>query len=184
MFEEDDQLVRSAQKGNLDAIASLYNSHYPAVFRYIYYRLGDQDCSEDLAAEVFVRMVEHVDSYKMRGKPILAWLYTIAHNLVIDYYNHQAKAKAAMQNDTVQETIQEQPVLATQYRQDMECLDRSLKRLTEDQRQFILLRYYEGCELREIAAIMGRNERAIRSLQHRALEAMNKAMKQEGYLEA
>ena len=71
------------------------------------------------------------------------------------------------------------PVKLTEDRLAHECLSRVLKHLTEEQRQVILLRFIENREISELAEILGKNERAIRSLQHRALVALHRWMKKE-----
>ena len=55
-------------------------------------KLCDQEIAEDLTAEVFTRMLANLSRYTPRGKPILAWLYTIARNLVIDHYRQSKSA--------------------------------------------------------------------------------------------
>ncbi len=180
MSEADDRLVQKAQQGSPEAIASIYDSNYSAVYRYIYFRLGDQDCAEDLASEVFVRMVEQIKYYQVRGKPIIAWLYTIAHNLVVDYFHKQSRVNTMLQKQGSDEIDKEHPALVAERNQEEEFIKKVIANLTEKQRQFIMLRFFEGYELAEIANLMGQNERAIRSLQHRALAALNKSIKNQG----
>ena len=86
---DEAHLVRRAQKGDREAIAALYDCCYDSVFTYIYYRVSDQQCAEDLTTEVFVRMISVLPDYVDQGRPVLAWLYTIARNLVIDHYRSQ-----------------------------------------------------------------------------------------------
>jgi len=180
MFGSDDYYVQSAQQGDQEAMAFIYDSHYPAVFRYIYYRIRDQSSSEDLAAEVFVRMIEHIKSYRLRGKPILAWLYTIAHNLVADYFYEQSRGNVELPEDKLMENDPHQPAQVAERHQEKECLEKAMLHLTEEQRQLILLKFIEDYEVAEVAEVMGKNERAIRSLQHRALYALNRAFEKEG----
>ncbi|HFD40054.1 MAG TPA: sigma-70 family RNA polymerase sigma factor, partial [Anaerolineae bacterium] len=92
MLANEKQIIQRAQTGDRAALATIYREHYTAIFNYLFYRLGDQATAEDLTAEVFVRMVDKIESYRYRGKPILAWLYTIARNLLI---NHQQRADNA-----------------------------------------------------------------------------------------
>lgn len=179
MSESDDALVQRAQRGNLEAMTTIYDTHYPAVFRYIHYRLRDQVCAEDLAVEVFVRMVEHIKSYKLRGKPILAWLYTIARNLVADYFYEQSRGNALLLEETLVDSNHLQPAQLIENQQEKECLEKAMLNLTEEQRQLIWLRFIEEYEVTEVAKIMGKNERAIRSLQHRALAALNRVLEDE-----
>ena len=88
VLQNEAGLVQRARCGDSEAVAAIYAQYQQAVFTYVYYRVSDQECAEDLTAEVFVRMMTKLPDYIEHGQPILAWLYTIAHNLVIDHYRH------------------------------------------------------------------------------------------------
>lgn len=174
-------LIWRAQKGDREAIAEIYDRCQSSVFTYIYYRVSDQECAEDLAGEVFVRMIEKLPGYIYSDRPVLAWLYTIAHNLVIDHYRTNNRNAPLSLQDSLTANPQEDghPAYKTEERLIQECLARVMQLLTEEQRQVIQLKFMEDREIAEVASILGRNERAIRSLQHRALGALQRAMEQE-----
>jgi RNA polymerase sigma-70 factor (ECF subfamily) len=175
----DSRVIQQARQGDQVALGNIYDCLYPSVFRYIYYRVSDQETAEDLAAEVFVRMVERIGAYEQRERPILAWLYTIARNLVTDYYRLQDKVDYLPLEERLIAGEIHQPSQVAESRQARDCLARALEYLTEDQRQVILLKFVEDLEIAEVADLLGKNERAIRSLQHRALAAMNRAIEKE-----
>ena len=184
LLPKDSELIRRAKQGDQEALVSLYERYRSSVFSYIYYRVSDQDSAEDLTADVFVRMLTKMDTYVHKTRPILAWLYTIARNLVIDHYRSNGKMNVAHLDEALIVSDDGHPGKIVQERMDQECLRRALEQLTEEQRQVILLKFIEGREIGEVAEILGKNERAIRSLQHRALVAMQKAMEQEQCYEA
>jgi len=176
---DEAKLIRRAQRGDREAIAALYDCCYASVFRYIYYRINEQECSEDLTNEVFVRMISKLPSYVEQGRPVLAWLYTIAHNLVIDHYRSRNDTEDMSLDESLVGTKSDHPAGITEEHFARERLVSAMKKLTEDQRQVVQLKFIEDREISEVAAILGKNERAIRSLQHRALAALNRAMQQE-----
>lgn len=178
-FQEEAKLVQRACQGDAQAVGTLYARHQPAVFTYIYYRVSDQACAEDLTAEVFVRMVDRLPGYSEQGRPILAWLYTIARNLVIDHYRAADARRSLPLEERLAAGAGDRPADAAEARLAQECLARALRHLTEEQRQVILLKFVEDREIEEVAAVLGKNERAIRSLQHRALAALHRAMQKE-----
>ncbi|HSJ59548.1 MAG TPA: sigma-70 family RNA polymerase sigma factor [Anaerolineae bacterium] len=178
----DDQvaLIRRAQRGDAAACAALYDEHYDAVYRYCYYRVGDTDLAQDLAAEVFVRMVEKLDIYQVRGRPLLAWLYTIARNLVVD--THRANGRMMhISLDQAEPAVDgnAMPVDQVARRLEAECLAAAMARLTEDQRQVILGKFVEGRTNAQMGALLNKTEGAIKSLQHRALAALRRALEIE-----
>jgi RNA polymerase sigma-70 factor (ECF subfamily) len=185
---QDDQtgLIQLAQQGDAEACAELYNSHYDAVYRYCYYRVSDAQLAQDLAAEVFVRMVEKLDSFQFRNRPLLAW-YTIARNLVADAYRQEGKVQHlpldeadSLGNNGDGETLAHQ----TDRRLQAECLAAAMCHLTEEQRQVILLKFMEGCSNAQVARVLKKSEGAIKALQHRALRSLKRAMARENCYEA
>ena len=61
-----------------------FQRYYPNLFRYAYIRLRRRPEAEEIASQVFVEAYRGIARYTYTGKPILAWLYRIAHNLVYD----------------------------------------------------------------------------------------------------
>lgn len=180
MHVDDQSLAERARQGDQQALVEIFDQYYPLIFRYIFFRVTHQEVAEDLAGEVFVRLVEKIGEYEARGRPLLAWLYTIARNLVVDYYRSR--------ESSISEELPEN-VLATEGEADQEVekrfvfeqLGRALVQLTEEQRQVVLLKFIEERSNTEVAVLLGKNERAIRSLQHRALLALQRALTEEGY---
>ena len=81
-------------------LAELYETHYDRIARFAFVRMGSQPDAEDVAGEVFLKALESLDSYKERGIPMEAWLFKIAHNLIVDYFRKAAKQKT-MSVDTL-----------------------------------------------------------------------------------
>jgi RNA polymerase sigma-70 factor (ECF subfamily) len=171
--EED--LVRRAKAGDRQAFAEIYERHHGAVYRYILYRVGDVTAAEDLAADVFVRVVERIEGFRYRGRPILAWLYTIARNQVIDHVR-----RAGRRPTLPLEERDAQQVRGARRDQSgaltRQLLATCLRDLTEAQRRVILLKFVEGYSNAEVASIMGKPVGAIKSLQHRALAALRRCI--------
>jgi len=85
MSRDETRLVQRAKEGDPAAFAELYDRYQPAIYRYIFYRVDNTATAEDLTSEVFVRLVERIDRFRYQGRPLLAWLYTIARNLVMRF---------------------------------------------------------------------------------------------------
>jgi RNA polymerase sigma-70 factor (ECF subfamily) len=178
--DDETHLVRLAQQGNQNALVEIYDLFYQSVFTYIFHRVSDQEIAEDLTSEVFVRMVDKIKNFNPQGRPILAWLYTIARNLTIDFYRSHRDAESLSSNeDLIAED--RSPYQVVEERLAQEALGRALGCLTEDQRWVVILKFIEGRDIAEVATILGKNERAVRSLQHRALAALSQTMARERY---
>jgi len=170
-----ERLVEEAQAYSQEAWAQIYDAYYVKLFDYCYLRTGDRAAAEDLAADVYLEALRGIRRYRYRGVPLSAWLYRIARNLTADHL------RRAGGRPTV--SLGEDPGHA-QLRAPDET-DRSalwqevraaLRRLTEDQQQVIILRFFQGLSHEETAAVMGRRPGAVRALQNRALTALRRIM--------
>lgn len=175
MNERSDEarLIQRAKQGDADAFAEIYERHRLRVFNYVFYRVHHLATAEDLTGEVFVRLVESIERFEYRGRPLLTWLYTIARNAVIDHQRRAGRAemlpldeRRVIGDDEVQEAAER---ALTQTR-----LARALEHLTEDQRQVIILKFIEGMSNDEVASIVGKSVGAVKALQHRGLAALRR----------
>ena len=179
MSNDEAQLIQQAQRGDPAAFAEIYDRHQPAIYRYIYYRVGDVATAEDLTSEVFVRLVERIDRFTYRGRPLLAWLYTIARNLITDHRRRAGQALLLPLNERLvaaEGDLEEAAERGLARRR----LAAALPQLTEDQRQVIVLKFIEGLNNAEAAHILGKPVSAVKSLQHRALAALRRVLERNG----
>ena len=186
MIDDEAQLIRLAQQGDTEACTELYDRHYDAVYRYCYCRVSDVGLAQDLTSEVFVRMVDKLDTFKVRGRPFLAWLYTIARNLVADAHRQNGKAiHVPLDSASPLSAMGEgDPMRSVERQIQAECLAAALRHLTEEQQQVIILKFMEDYRNGQVACILGKSEGAIKSLQHRALNALRRALEKERCYEA
>ncbi|MFQ5382017.1 MAG: RNA polymerase sigma factor [Dehalococcoidia bacterium] len=164
----EESLINRAREMDSEAWNSLYTAHHSAIYRYCFHRLGERTLSEDVAADVFLEAVRGIGRYRYRGIPFRAWLYRIAHNLVADQLRRKGAAPAAMAvADAPEEAVSEQDFADSVL--DQAAIRTALVQLTEDQQQVIVMRFFEGLAIAEVAAAMGKRAGAIKQLQHRAI---------------
>jgi RNA polymerase sigma-70 factor (ECF subfamily) len=181
MLESEVELIRQAQAGSEAAFTQLYDHHYTAVFTYLYNRLPEQATAEELTAQVFVRMVEKIDTYCPQGKPILAWLYTIARHALADYYRQEKKVTRLPLDDRL--PADTDPARTVMRNLEADCLRHAINQLTEEQKQVIVGKFIENRSNWSMAQLLGKSEGAVKSLQHRALAALRRVMEREGCYE-
>jgi RNA polymerase sigma-70 factor (ECF subfamily) len=178
MSEEELKLIRQAKRGNPTAFAEIYDEHYPAIYRYIFFRVGSEAVAEDLAGEVFVRLVEKIDQFTYRGRPLLAWLYTIARNLVADHHRRTGRATMVpLDEGLVANSVD--PEAAASLTLSQRRLAVALQELTEEQRQVVVLKFFEGLDNQTVAMIVDKSVGAVKSLQHRGLAALRRVFEQQ-----
>jgi RNA polymerase sigma-70 factor (ECF subfamily) len=179
MSKDEARLIQRAKKGDPSAFAELYDQYQPAIYRYIFYRVDDVATAEDLTSEVFVRLVEKIDRFAYRGRPLLAWLYTVARNLVTDHHRQARRSlPLSLDNRLVAEATD--PEETVEHRLTQHRLAAAIARLTEDQRQVILLKFIEGLDNETAARMLGKSIGAVKALQHRALAALRHILERNG----
>ena len=170
-------LVRDAQKGDLSAFAALYDNYFDRVYRYVVARVGNAHEAEELTQDVFLKVMQALPSFRFRGPPFAAWLFRVAHNVVVDRVRRRKASGEAVPLDDAGDIPHGGSVEATAMQAlDVQELHRALERVTDLQRQVVLLRFIAGLSLAETAAAMHRNENAVKALQHSALNALRRIM--------
>jgi RNA polymerase sigma-70 factor (ECF subfamily) len=166
-------LVHAAQNGDKAAFAALYDRYVDIVFRYVLFRVGDRELAEDVTSETFLRALRRINSISYQGRDVGAWFVTIARNLVLDHVKSSRfrleVATAEVDDSQRVEAGPEQQVLSTLTRSALlECV----RKLGDDQRECIVLRFLQGLSVAETARVMNRNEGAVKALQHRAVRRL------------
>lgn len=176
---ETARVIARAQRGDVDAIGTLYDQHQDAVFRYLWARLGERQLAEDLTGDVFLRMLGALPNYRPNA-PFRAWLYRIARNLLIDHYRkHAQHATLPLQQAEAQSAPASDPSQTAEHRLTVERVHHALARLEETQREVVTLRFLSDLSLQETAAALEKTEAAVKALQHRGLAALRLALAEE-----
>lgn len=171
------ETVRRAQSFDEDALKSLYETYYPKIYGYAFLQMGDIQAAEDLASDVMLKMIESIRSYKFKGLPFGAWVFRIARNRLIDLHRRRRRRGEVDLSETLAGTLASPQSMAERALERGQ-LQVAMKHLTDEQRQVIVLKFIQGFDNRSIGRIMGRSEGAIKSLQHRALNALRRVLYQ------
>jgi len=157
------------------SVGELHDRFYPVVYRYVRFRLGNEQLAEDLASDVFIRLIEAVQRGKGPRTSIQGWLMATAANLVADYYRrsyrqpHGELAEELPANGPLPDELAARNELGVQLQQ-------ALLSLTPDQQHVIALRFGASLSLEETAASLGKEANAIKALQFRALAALRRTL--------
>ncbi len=172
-MSDEQELLRQVRGLDEAALAEVFDLYYQPLYRYIYHHVGHVATAEDLTAEVFRRLLEQL--YRRRGpkQHLRAWLYRVAHNLVIDDARRNTRRKheglrehsATTEHDIVKQA--DEAILREQARA-------ALAHLTPKQRAVIILRFLEGLDNPEVARILQITVGSVKALQHRGLAAMRR----------
>ncbi len=171
-------LVQRAIGRDAEAFGRLYDMYVSRVYRHIYYRVGNKADAEDLTQQVFLRAWKAIDRYRKTGSAFAAWLMTIGHNLVIDFYRTR-KAETYLDADFMVQDSAPGPQKIAEAGFEQQRLRRVILQLRGDEQQVVILRFLEGFSFREIAQAMGKKEGNIRVILHRALAKLRRLLEKE-----
>jgi RNA polymerase sigma-70 factor (ECF subfamily) len=169
---DDTTLLARARANDEHAIAELYDQYAPAIYAYVYRRVGEQRLAEDLTADVFVRALEALRKNQFAHTSLIAWLYRLAHNRVIDHYRRRRPQVELPEQHPAPDDVSE----ITHRRALQSKVRAALHQLTDDQQQVLALRFGEGKTAGETARLLNKTEEAVRALQHRSLAALRRLL--------
>ena len=158
----DDRLVAAFVEGNNQAFDLLLERYKDRVFNYIQNMVKDEDMANDLFQETFVKVITTIKNgrYSSDGK-FSSWLLRIAHNLVIDHFR-QEKTQGVVSTDEGEYDILNRRELSDDTIEDI-FIDRAIRndirylirQLPAEQRQVLVMRYYQDLSFKEIAEKTG-----------------------------
>lgn len=169
----ESELISLACEGDSTAFGQLYQNYVDQIYNYIYFRTSNPKDAEDICSRVFLRALHHIERYEDRGYPFSAWLYRIAHNLVVNWYRDQERSDEISLGDQYPPPRMEGNVEDRIEKEDEnKALLAIIKNLPEDRKELLILKHVEGLTNYEIGKIMDRTEGAIKALYHRTLESL------------
>lgn len=171
-FDLADAVAR-AQAGERAALEAIFRRFADPLFRYLYARCGDAGLAEELSGDLWVRVVEHLPGFRFKpGAPdraFAAWLYRIAHNLLINSYTRKEAGNLSLDEALPAPDSGLELVLVKEEQQELLA---ALQRLTAEQREIVVLRFVAEHSTTEVAQLTGRSEGAVRVMQFRALKSL------------
>ncbi|HLZ68269.1 MAG TPA: sigma-70 family RNA polymerase sigma factor [Dehalococcoidia bacterium] len=177
-LEAEPRLLDAAIDGDDAAFAGLYDLHLTRVYRHVFYRVGNRADAEDLTQQVFLQAWRAIARYQRTGAPFIAWLLTIAHNLIVSFYR-QAKDRPALDLDPVAAERWSNPEHEVLAEYDRLAVRAAVLRLKPEQQHVVTMRFLENFDYATIAGALGKSEGNVRVIQHRALNELRRLLRQE-----
>ena len=176
-----DELVQKAQEGNAAAFAGLYEHFFDRIFRYVAFKAGSPVEAEDITGNVFVKMLESIDSFRWQGHPFSSWLFRIAHNMVVDHFRRQARKKTVPLDAAqgVPGTSSADLHRQVEVSMAIQEVHGAMEGLTSLQREVISLRFAAGLSVSETARAVRKKENAVKALQHAGLKKLRRLVSPE-----
>jgi RNA polymerase sigma-70 factor (ECF subfamily) len=171
----DRELLQQAREYDAQALAGIYDRYAEPIYRYLYRYLGDAAQAEDLTSEVFLRLLNVLNTPRAPRDQLQGWLYRVAHNLAMDWFRQRAKGEDLALIDALPGE-DDSPLAEVEKRQARGRLRAAIRELTVDQQRVLLLRFGQGYRIAEVSQLIGKSEGAVKILQHRAIRRLRKLL--------
>jgi RNA polymerase sigma-70 factor (ECF subfamily) len=168
------------QKLDSQSIGAIYDRYFPEIYRYVRYRISDDTLAEDIASDVFVRLMEASQKKKGPQTNLRGWLIATASNAVNDHHRRHYRRPVEALSETMPDgsaSVHSQVDVREQNR----VVQEALVQLTEEQQHVLALRFGQGYSVEETASILKKNINAIKALQFRALASLQRHIGEVSY---
>lgn len=159
-LDDDERLIQAAQRNPAD-FKPIYQKWLKPVYRYFYFRVGNERDAEDLTSQVFLKIYEDLPKYRSRSC-FSAWLFSIARARAVDFYRKQNRHIPFTEVDSASDDVA--------YNDDLHEVLELIRLLPPDQQELIRLRFVAELSYREIGSLLHRKEDAVRKAISRILD--------------
>lgn len=166
----DEIIMQHVKDGNLSEMSELFERYNVRLYNYFLKLTRNKLISQDLTQNLFYRMIRYKNTYKNEYS-VKAWMYQMARNLHIDYCKEEKRSGELFIN------TEAYPVDLSDENEgfpedDYERLDKSFARLSNEQRELLILSRYQGLKYEEISLIVNQSVPAIKVAVHRAIRQL------------
>lgn len=177
---EDYILIRRIQNGDPEAFETLVRKHYQNIYQFCVRRCnGDTALAADLTQDTFLKLIEHIQQYRLTGK-FMNFLLTIAVNTCNNHF--KKKSPDIVDMDTLSAVPSNLNISEEVLRQeDAKIIQQAIDRLPDMQKEVVILRFYHDRKLKEIAAITGVSLPTAKSRLKQGLDKLKRYLDKEDF---
>jgi RNA polymerase sigma-70 factor, ECF subfamily len=178
-FNERNALA-GLQRLDSQAISAIYDQYFSEVYRYVRYRINDDGTAEDIASDVFVRLLEAAQKRQGPQSSLKGWLIATASHIVNDHLRRHYRRPVETLSDTVPDG-RPSVHFEIDLRERNRMVQNAFAQLTPEQQHVLALRFGQGYSIEETAAHLKKNVNAIKALQFRALASLQRQIGEVNY---
>jgi RNA polymerase sigma-70 factor (ECF subfamily) len=174
------QELKKLREFDSKAIGAVYDQYFSEVYRYALYRIGNQTLAEDIASDVFIRLLEAVHGGRSPQSNLKGWLIGTASHIVTDHMRKKYRRPEEGISDSLPD-LGPGPASEVDQREQNREIQSAYAQLTPEQQHVLALRFGQGYSLEETANFMNKNVNAVKALQFRALAALQREIGEVEY---
>lgn len=168
-IQKEEQIIEACKK-DLGQFEYLYNKYYESIFKYVYYRVGDEDETADIVSKIFMNAMNAIHKYECRGLPFGAWLFRIASNETKKYFRGNKKNLLCLEEQKLADLWTCGDVENEEYK--IELIRKLIDHLSDDEITILQMKYFEDKNFKEIALLLNKKESTIKMRMYRSLNKL------------
>lgn len=164
----DETIMEAVKNGDLQQASLLFERYNKRIFNFLGRMTMDRDLAEDLTQNVFLRIIRYRTSFK-DGARFQAWIFQVARNVFADHYQaNKTKMAAFIRMENINDQVEDTDDFAGQAERE-QLLHRSMARLSEEQRELLILTRFQHMKYEDVAQVMDTTVANIKVKVHRAI---------------
>ena len=167
--------LQGAQRGDEEAFARLWREYHPGLLRYL--RIKASPAAEDLAADIWVRVLRALPGFEGDEQGFRGWLYTTARNRLTDWYRSGERRIDVIEHASL--AVLPSATNVEDEAAEHSATDRAVSLIGElppDQAEAVMLRIVAGMDVARVAELMDRTPGSVRVLCHRGLKRLERRL--------
>ena len=179
MPKSEAKWLQAARRRDEKALGQMYDALSPELYRYAYRLVGNVEQAEDLLSETFLRFLRAIRAGGGPKDHLRAYLYRTLHNLVVDRHRKMEPKWSELLPEQLPAGEASNPAVSVEARLEGQEVRALLWQLTNEQRQVILLKFFQGFSNAEIATVLDKKEGSVKALQHRGLASLQRLIEKQ-----
>ncbi len=169
---EEDHLLARARGGDQAATMEIYERYFQPIYQFIRLRTNDAAAAEDIAANVFLKLVTALRGRNAPTHSLRGWLFQVARSELYQQFGKERRYPTTTLDEWIPATSDHEPEIEFMRRLNVQRARQALRMLTPEQQEVLILRFGQALSLEETADVMGKGVGAVKSLQSRAVNTL------------
>ncbi|MDP4680039.1 MAG: sigma-70 family RNA polymerase sigma factor [Cyclobacteriaceae bacterium] len=157
----EEQIIEASKK-DLSKFEYLYNKYCESIFKYVYYRIGDEQETADVVSKIFMNAMNALQKYECRGLPFGAWLYRIASNETKKHFRGNKNIALCLEEQKLADLWTCGEIDNEEYKLDI--IHKLIEHLNDEEITILQMKYFEEKNFKEIAQLLNKKESTIKCI--------------------
>ena len=174
----EDDLLRRLNRGDQEAVIDAYEQYFPPLFQYLRLKSGDASLAEDIASEVFLKLIAVLGTASAPRRTLRGWLFQVARNELAQHFGKVKQVSLVNLEEWMPAAPESNPEVKLGDFVDLDRVRHALRMLNPDHQEVLILRFGQRLSLQETSDMMGKSVSAIKSMQFRAVTTLRQILVQ------